>query len=118
MIKVIKEGIDGSVAAAMDSKVRTTVEGILGDIGQRGDAAVRELSDKFDRWTPQAFRLSEAEIEACIERLPQQAIDDIRYAQTQIRRFAEIQKAALQDVEGEALEGALKTVASFATPIN
>ncbi|MEM9058105.1 MAG: histidinol dehydrogenase, partial [Pseudomonadota bacterium] len=62
-------------------------------------------SAKFDRWTPDRFRLSDAEIQACIDRLPAQTLDDIRFAQTQIRRFAEIQKAALKDVEEETLPG-------------
>jgi sulfopropanediol 3-dehydrogenase len=105
VIKVIKEGIDTTVAAEMDGKVRATVESILEDIGARGDAAVRALSQKFDSWSPEAFRLSDDEIKACVERLPQRSIDDIRYAQTQIRRFAEIQKAALQDVEVETIPG-------------
>ncbi len=105
MIKVIKSGISAEAAADLDAKVKATVEGILDDIGMRGDAAVRELSEKFDRWSPTQFRLTDAEIEACVERLPQQTIDDIKFAQTQIRRFAEIQKAALKDVEEETLPG-------------
>ncbi|MEO1574306.1 MAG: histidinol dehydrogenase [Pseudomonadota bacterium] len=107
MIKVIKQGIDVTVAAEMDSQVRSTVEGILADIAQRGDDAVRELSQKFDNWSPDAFRLSQDDIDACIARVPQQSIDDIKYAQTQIRRFAEIQKAALQDVEVETIPGVI-----------
>ena len=105
MIKVIKSGISAEAAADMDAKVKATVEGILKDIESRGDAAVRELSEKFDNWSPEAFRLTNDEIEACVARLPQQTIDDIKFAQTQIRRFAEIQKAALQDVEEETLPG-------------
>ena len=105
MIKVIKSGISAEAAADMDAKVKATVEGILKDIESRGDAAVRELSQKFDNWSPEAFRLTNDEIEACVARLPQQTIDDIKFAQTQIRRFAEIQKAALQDVEEETLPG-------------
>ncbi|MGI9238181.1 MAG: histidinol dehydrogenase [Woeseiaceae bacterium] len=89
----------------MDSKVKATVEGILKDIETRGDAAVRELSDKFDNWSPPSFRLSEDEINSSISRLPQQTIDDIKFAQTQIRKFAEIQKAALRDVEEETIPG-------------
>ena len=105
MIKVIKSGISAEAAADMDAQVKATVEGILQDIDDRGDAAARELSEKFDKWSPESFRLTEDEIRACVERLPQQTIDDIKFAQTQIRRFAEIQKAALQDVEEETMPG-------------
>ena len=105
MIKSIKSGIDAEAAAELDSGVKDTVERILGAIRARGDAAVRELSEKFDRWSPQDFRLSEGEILACIDRLPAQAVQDIEFAQRQIRRFAEIQKAALKDVEVETLPG-------------
>ena len=105
MIKVIKQGISEEVAAEFEANVKATVEGILADIDSRGDAAVRELSEKFDKWSPESFRLSEEEIAAAIERLPAQTIDDIRFAQDQIRRFAEIQKAALVDVEEETFPG-------------
>lgn len=105
MIKTVKAGISNEAAAEFDSKVKTTVEGILRDIDSRGDTAVRELSEKFDKWSPEDFRLSNDEIEACISRLPKQTIEDIEFAQAQIRRFAEIQKAALQDVEVETIPG-------------
>ncbi len=105
MIKVIKSGISAEAAAEMEAKVKTTVEGILADIGSRGDDAVRELSEKFDKWSPERFRLSDEEIEAAVARLPEQTIDDIRFAQAQIRKFAEIQKAALVDVEEETFPG-------------
>jgi sulfopropanediol 3-dehydrogenase len=72
---------------------------------QRGDVAVRELSAKFDKWEPREFRLSAAEIQSLIDSLPKQVIDDIKFAQAQIRRFAEVQRAALRDVEVETLPG-------------
>ena len=105
MIEIIKSGIDAEVAAEQDAQVKATVEGILADIEARGDAAVRELSEKFDAWSPAGFRLSDDEIQACIDRLPAGVTDDIEFAQAQIRRFAEIQKAALKDVEEETLPG-------------
>jgi sulfopropanediol 3-dehydrogenase len=105
VIKVIKEGFNQEAAADMDAKVKATVENILGDIETRGDTAVRELSEKFDKWAPQSFRLSADEIEAAVARLPAQTIDDIKFAQANIRRFAEIQKASLKDVEEEVLPG-------------
>jgi sulfopropanediol 3-dehydrogenase len=105
VIKVIKSGISQEAAAAMDAKVKATVESTLKDIDTHGDAAVRELSEKFDKWSPESFRLSDDEVADCIARLPEQTIDDIKFAQTQIRKFAEIQKAALQDVEEETIPG-------------
>lgn len=105
MIKVIKSGISEEAAADMDAKVKSTVEATLKDIETRGDAAVRELSEKFDNWSPESFRLSEQDIQEAMARLPEQTIDDIKFAQTQIRKFAEIQKAALRDVEEETFPG-------------
>ena len=105
MIEIIKAGIDADVAAERDEGVRTAVEGILADIDARGDDAVRELSVKFDDWSPDDFRLSRDEIEASVERLPAQSIHDIEFAQAQIRSFAQVQKAALDDVEVETLPG-------------
>ncbi|MEO1036567.1 MAG: histidinol dehydrogenase [Pseudomonadota bacterium] len=105
MIKIIKSGISDEAAASMDAKVKATVEQILTDIGGRGDAAVRELSEKFDRWAPASFRLSDEDIAAAVGRLPEQTINDIHFAQTQIRKFAEIQRAALVDVEEETFPG-------------
>ena len=105
VIKVIKSGISAEAAADMDAKVKTTVEGILRDIETQGDSAVRALSEKFDNWSPASFRLTDAEIAAAVSRLPQQTIEDIQFAQTQIRKFAEIQKAALRDVEEETFPG-------------
>jgi sulfopropanediol 3-dehydrogenase len=81
------------------------VEAILDDIMTRGDIAVRELSVKFDKWEPQDFRLSRQQIDALIASLPAQVIDDIKFAQAQIRNFAQVQRAALRDVEVETLPG-------------
>lgn len=105
MIKVIKSGISAEAAADMDAKVKATVENTLKDIETRGDTAVRELSEKFDSWSPESFRLSDEEIQATMARLPTQTIDDIKFAQTQIRKFAEIQLASLHEVEEETFPG-------------
>ncbi|SMQ75589.1 sulfopropanediol 3-dehydrogenase [Devosia lucknowensis] len=91
--------------AEADSKVRSTVEGILADIEARGDTAVRELSGKFDNWSPENFRLSEQEIEAAMSKVSARDLEDIRFAQANVRRFAEHQKAALKDVEVETEPG-------------
>src|SRR5579871_4067992 len=105
MIRYLKRGATEEEKFEADRKVRQTVESILDDVVRRGDAAVRELSVKFDKWEPKDFRLSQAEIQALIDSLPVQVIDDIKFAQAQIRRFAEVQRAALRDVEVETLPG-------------
>jgi sulfopropanediol 3-dehydrogenase len=101
----LKKGISAEDDAADVAKVRKTVEDILADIEERGDAAVRELSQKFDNWNPAEFRLTRAQIDECVKSLPKQVIDDIKFAQQQIRNFAQIQRDALRDVEVETLPG-------------
>jgi sulfopropanediol 3-dehydrogenase len=105
MIRILKRGATEAEKTEADRKVRQTVEAILDDIAARGDVAVRELSAKFDKWEPASFRLTGAEIRDLIATLPTQVIDDIKFAQAQIRRFAEAQKAALRDIEIETLPG-------------
>ena len=90
-----------------DAKTRATVEATLADIEKRGDAAVRELSQKFDNYAPQQFRLTESEIEAAMNKVSTRDMDDIKFAQTQIRRFAEEQRASMTDVEVETLPGVI-----------
>ena len=101
----LKKGISAEDDAADVAKVRKTVEDILADIEERGDAAVRELSQKFDNWNPDEFRLTRPQIVECVKSLPKQVIDDIKFAQQQIRNFAQIQRDALRDVEVETLPG-------------
>ena len=91
--------------AADDTKVRATVEAALADIAARGRTAVREMSVKFDGWDRDDYRLSEREIEACVAKLSPRDLDDIRFAQAQVRRFAEHQREALRDIEVETLPG-------------
>ncbi len=105
MIKVLKAGISADAAEEIDTEVRKTVEGIIDDIKSRGDAAVRDLSERFDSYSPASFRLTDDEVEACVGRVPEQTLDDIKFAQAQVRNFAEIQRAALKDVEVETLPG-------------
>jgi len=105
MIRVLKQGATEAEKTAADRKVRQTVEAILEDVSARGDTAVRELSAQFDKWEPPAFRLRPDEIQSLMDSLPGQVIDDIKFAQTQIRRFAQAQKAALRDIEVETLPG-------------
>jgi sulfopropanediol 3-dehydrogenase len=103
----LKEGISEATADEADARVRETVAGILDDVKRRGEAAVRELSERFDRWSPQSFRLRPDEIQACVAALGERVIADIEFAQAQIRRFAEVQKDALRDVEVETLPGVI-----------
>ena len=107
MAKYLKTGISDEEKAQADAQVRATVEGILADIDARGDAAVREYSEKFDDWSPASFRLERAQIDACYDQLTDRQINDIKFAQAQIRNFATIQRAALQDVEHETMPGVI-----------
>ena len=105
MIRILKHGATEAEKTEADRKVRQTVESILEDVIARGDTAVRELSIKFDKWDPPSFRLRPDEIASLMNSLPTQVIDDIKFAQAQIRRFAEAQRAALTDIEIETLPG-------------
>lgn len=103
----LKRGAAAETKAAGDRKVRDAVEAILADIAARGDAAVRELSIKFDGWDRASYRLSASEIQDCIDQLTGQNLKDIEFAQEQVRNFAQIQRASLQDVEVETLPGVI-----------
>jgi sulfopropanediol 3-dehydrogenase len=105
MIRHIKTGQSAETRAENSAQVRKAVEAILAEIAARGEAAVREYSEKFDKWSPATFRLSQTEIDECIRALPQRVIDDIKFAQQQIRNFALKQRAALQDLEVETIPG-------------
>lgn len=105
MAKHLKRSRDAAQRADDDSKVRATVEGILGDIEKRGDDAVRELSVKFDQWDRKDYRLTDAEIKECVAQLSTRNIDDIKFAQEQVRNFAQHQRDSMKDVEVETLPG-------------
>lgn len=105
MARWLKTSISAADKADADTKVRGIVEGLLADIAKRGDAAVREYSVKFDGWDRTDYRLTDAEIRACLDQLTGQDLEDIRFAQAQVRNFAEHQKAALRDIEVETLPG-------------
>jgi sulfopropanediol 3-dehydrogenase len=105
MATFLKRRIDKAVTDANEAKVRHTVEAILQDVAARGDAAVRELSEKFDKWSPPSFRLSQGDLDAIVAKVPPGTIADIKFAQAQIRNFAEHQRAALTDIEVETLPG-------------
>jgi sulfopropanediol 3-dehydrogenase len=101
----LKRGKPADERAEDDAKVRANVEAILKDIETRGDAAVRELALKFDKYAPPAFRLTPPEIEAAMAKVSRRDMDDIRFAQAQIRRFAQAQRDSMRDVEVETLPG-------------
>jgi len=107
MIRYLKKSKPVEAQAEIASQVRDTVEQIITNVARNGDAAVREYSRKFDQWDPASFRLSEAEIAACVASLSEQEIGDIKFAQAQVRRFAEVQKASMHDVEVETLPGVI-----------
>ncbi|HEX7913702.1 MAG TPA: histidinol dehydrogenase [Paraburkholderia sp.] len=104
-IQYLKHGRSAEESSLDAAKVRDTVTEILADVAKRGDAAVAELSKKFDNWSPESFRLSESEIAGCVGALSQGQLDDIKFAQTQVRNFAQAQREALRDVEVETLPG-------------
>jgi len=104
-ITILKSGKPADARAEDDAKVRASVEGILKDIETRGDAAVRDLSRKFDGYAAPSFRLTPSEIEAAMQKVAARDMEDIRFAQTQIRRFAEAQRASMTDIEVETLPG-------------
>jgi sulfopropanediol 3-dehydrogenase len=97
--------MDASAIKAADAKVRETVETILADIEARGEAAVRELSKKFDNWEPASFKLSPQEIERAIAQVKRRDLDDIKFAQAQVRNFAQKQLETLRELEVETLPG-------------
>jgi sulfopropanediol 3-dehydrogenase len=112
----LKRGKDVEERAEADRQVRATVEDILGDIEKRGDEAVRDLSLKFDKWEREDFRLSQREIDDCMAQLTDQDLTDIEFAQTQVRNFAEAQRATMTDLAVETLPGV--TLGHRHVPIN
>jgi sulfopropanediol 3-dehydrogenase len=105
MPRWLKRGMDAGAIKAADAKVRETVETILADIDARKDQAVKDLSKKFDNWSPKDFRLSPQEIEAAIAQVPKRDLEDIKFAQAQVRNFAQKQRETMHDLEVETLPG-------------
>ena len=105
MAQFLKEALPAADTTAADAKVRETVERMIDEVRQGGDAAVRRLSDTLDKWAPPSFRLSREEIEGLVASVPEETIADIMFAQAQIRRFAEAQKATIRDLEVETIPG-------------
>lgn len=105
MARIIKNGITEEASASNDAKVRQIVEDILTDIESNGDKAVRTLSEKFDNWSPDQFRLTDDQIQACVDALDESTRHDIEFAQAQVRNFAQIQRDSMKDVEVETMPG-------------
>ncbi len=105
MARYLNRGMDASAIKAADAKVRETVEGIIAEVEASRDAAVRALSRKFDNWSPESFKLSQTEIERAIAKLRKRDLGDIKFAQAQVRNFAQKQKETLRDLEVETLPG-------------
>ena len=106
-IEHMKRGKPDAERAEDDARVRSSVEGILADIETRGDAAVRALALKFDGYAPPSFRLGPSEIAAAMQKVSARDMEDIRFAQAQIRRFAEAQRASMRDIEIETEPGVI-----------
>ncbi len=105
MPRWLKRGMDAGAIKEADAKVRETVEGILAQVDARKDAAIRELSEKFDKWSPQDFKLSPQEIERAISQVRKRDLEDIKFAQAQVRNFAQKQRESMHDLEVETLPG-------------
>ncbi len=106
-MKTIKGRISQEETQAADAQVRATVEQVIADVSLRGDKAVRELSEKFDKWSPESFRLPPTQIEEIMASVPPQTIADLEFAQAQVRHFASEQRKALRDIEVETLPGVI-----------
>ena len=107
VIEVLKQSKPESEKAQEDAKVRGVVESTLADVEQHGDAAVRALSEKFDSYSPKSFRLTPSEIEAAMQKVSARDMEDIKFAQDQIRGFAQAQRASMTDIEVETQPGVI-----------
>ena len=105
MARYLKRGMDANAIKAADARVRETVEGILAEVEAGRDQAVRALSERFDGWSPASFRLDAAEIERALGKLRKRELDDIKFAQAQVRNFAQKQKETLRELDVETLPG-------------
>lgn len=101
----LKSAPTKTFADTAQQDVAERVRGIIADIRENGDAAVRRYAEQFDGWSPESYRLSDAEIDRIIGTLPAQVIEDIEFVQTQVRRFAQAQRDSLVDIEVETLPG-------------
>ena len=105
--RYLKEGKPQEERDGDDAKTRQVVEQTLADIEANGDTAIRALSEKFDQYSPSSFKLSQDDIDALIAQVSDRDMDDIKYAQEQVRRFAEAQRASMTDIEIETMPGVI-----------
>ena len=105
MAKWLKEGKSEKEIVEADAEVKKTVEKILQDVTLRGDQAVRELSEKFDNYSPDNFILNQNEIDIAMSKVSKRDLDDIKFAQTQVRNFAQKQLECIKDLEVETMPG-------------
>ncbi len=106
-IEYLKRGRSEADRAEDDARIRASVEETLKNVEERGDAAVRELSERFDGYSPESFRLGQEQIDSLIAELTPRELEDIRFAQRQVRRFARAQRASVTDIEVETLPGVI-----------
>ena len=107
MAKFLKRGKNDQQLAKEQAEVKKTVESILSKVEKGGNAAVSELAKKFDDYDQDTFQLTDREINEAVAKVPKEDIEDIKFAQTQIRNFAEKQKECLRDLEIETLPGVI-----------
>ncbi len=105
MIRYLKQRKSQNQLQTINESIRAAVSDIIAGVAQRGDQALREYSERFDNWSPESFRLSENEIKGLIAEVPKQVLDDIRFAQAQVRHFAEAQRSTIHDLEIETWPG-------------
>ena len=106
-IQYLKKGKHEADRALDDAKVSKIVEDTLRAIAERGDKAVRDFSIKFDNYNPTSFKLSSAEIENLIKQVSKRDMEDIKFAQSQIRKFAQAQRDSMLDIEIETMPGVI-----------
>ena len=106
-IKYLKQGKTDADKAIDDAQVSEIVKNTLKAIEARGDEAVREFSEKFDNYTPKSFKLSPAEVDSLVQKVSPQDLEDIKFAQEQVRNFAQAQRGSMQDIEVETMPGVI-----------
>ena len=106
-IKYLKQGKTDAAKAIDDAQVSEIVKSTLKAIEARGDEAVREFSEKFDNYKPKSFKLSPAEIDSLVQKVSPQDLEDIKFAQEQVRNFAQAQRDSMQDIEVETMPGVI-----------
>ncbi len=106
-ITYLKKGKTDAAKAIDDAEVSEIVKNTLKSIEDRGDAAVREFAEKFDNYTPNSFKLSQSEIDSLIQQVSSQDLEDIKFAQEQVRNFAQAQRDSMKDIEVETMPGVI-----------